>query len=475
MACRNRELSGEESAVPAAATLSEALLFATMCIVGFPVDAHLIDGSVFSGIFFTASVQDDSGIVLKNATMIKKGKSAANVGNGSVIETLVVRFADLLQVVAKGVALPENGVACNIAGDPFKITVDINEESRQKEEPPNALGNERQAENNNLLGESGHSDKKSEIHKKEIKDEVQDSKLLVDPCIAQSKSAGEICSNSTSKPPPNGEASVQCENKYSLENNAHSNGVPSRVSTCHTSAEVVHPEHSNPTPKGSKLNPGAKLFCPSVANHRSVTPPAVPTVANVAYVPDNLTVVPIASPQPDVEMNSFVSQSPLPVKFLPYSNLVAGNGISDSQYSQPFIGHVGARTQAVRCSSQQLHPIHPGSSYVTSNSQNVMVGQGGQQFIYTHPVSHDVNQAAAAFSQVPLRPSLTPHVGHPSKHQGSVAAPALQLYITPHFMSGGQQQLPVQSHSSFNPPPFPVIHPISVPGATTGFFTPKQP
>jgi hypothetical protein len=41
------------------------------------------------------------GIVLKNATMIKMGKSKSNVGNGVVIDTLVILSGDLVQVVAK--------------------------------------------------------------------------------------------------------------------------------------------------------------------------------------------------------------------------------------------------------------------------------------------------------------------------------------------------------------------------------------
>ncbi|KAK9212647.1 hypothetical protein WN943_002029 [Citrus x changshan-huyou] len=98
-------------------SLSEALLFATMCIIGLPVDVYIKDGSVYSGIFYTASVEKDYGIVLKKAKMSKKGKSNANVANGTVIETLVILSADLVQVVAKGVQLPADGIAGNFAGD----------------------------------------------------------------------------------------------------------------------------------------------------------------------------------------------------------------------------------------------------------------------------------------------------------------------------------------------------------------------
>lgn len=45
-------------------SMNESLLFATMCIIGLPVDVHLKDGSVYSGIFHTASVQKEYGAFL---------------------------------------------------------------------------------------------------------------------------------------------------------------------------------------------------------------------------------------------------------------------------------------------------------------------------------------------------------------------------------------------------------------------------
>ncbi|MCJ1888565.1 hypothetical protein LNN38_27245, partial [Pseudomonas sp. LA21] len=41
------------------------------------------------------------GVVLKEARLTKKGKSDANVANGSVIEALVILSTDIVQVVAK--------------------------------------------------------------------------------------------------------------------------------------------------------------------------------------------------------------------------------------------------------------------------------------------------------------------------------------------------------------------------------------
>ncbi|GMI63746.1 hypothetical protein like AT5G54920 [Hibiscus trionum] len=96
-------------------SMSEVLLFATMSIIGLQVDAHLKDGSVYSGIFHTASVEKEYGIVLKKAKLTKKGRCATNVVSGSVVDTLVILAGDLVQVVAKGVPLPFDGFAGNIA------------------------------------------------------------------------------------------------------------------------------------------------------------------------------------------------------------------------------------------------------------------------------------------------------------------------------------------------------------------------
>ncbi|KAB5521689.1 hypothetical protein DKX38_026008 [Salix brachista] len=105
------------------ACLNEALLFATMCILGLPVDVHVRDGSVYFGTFHTASFDKENGIVLKEARLTKKGKSSANVAGGSVIETLVILSVDIVQVVAKGGLFPADGVTANISGDNVEAAV----------------------------------------------------------------------------------------------------------------------------------------------------------------------------------------------------------------------------------------------------------------------------------------------------------------------------------------------------------------
>ncbi|GMP65369.1 hypothetical protein CsSME_00026192 [Camellia sinensis var. sinensis] len=561
MGCRNREFSVEERAVQA--SLSDALLFTTMCIIGLPVDVHVKDGSIYSGIFHTACLENDYGVVLKKARMTKKGNCDANVASGDVIETLVVISEDLVQVVAKGILLPGNGVACNVAGDyvgdiadtipslecadrevkmekSSKTNTDRMQTSKtrrtphtengithrftstkvchvgnplevehgksdgihpvKKDEASSALVNGRQIGDGRSQGKQFDYEAKSDFQKKELTHEVQGSGSSFDACFTQSKAVEGIRSDMSSKLLPNGapsdhplpsigELNSQCQDRHTSEENAYSNAISSAVSTSDTSfvkgntesrvsssstlTEMVPPKSSHSASKEFKLNPEAKVFCPSFANHRSVTPPAVPTVANVAYIPDNFPVVPIASAQPEVEISPFVPRSSLPVKFVPYGNFVAGSGIGDSQYSQPIIGHIGNRTQSVRYDGQHHHSIQAGPAYMHPNSQNVMVGRLGQ-LIYMHPFSHDVNQGAAAFSQVSNRHLLTPHQGHLPKHQGNAAAQALQLCVTPPFIAGQQPFAAAQSHIPLPQPPFPVIRSIPVPGSN-GLFSTKFP
>ena len=59
---RSDDENKKASSSSSSSSLSDALLFATICFVGLPVDVHVKDGSVFSGIFHTASVHHDYGL-----------------------------------------------------------------------------------------------------------------------------------------------------------------------------------------------------------------------------------------------------------------------------------------------------------------------------------------------------------------------------------------------------------------------------
>ncbi|KAI3988299.1 hypothetical protein MKX01_012088 [Papaver californicum] len=115
MGCKERDLSEEISIM--SSSLNDALLFTTMCIIGLEVEVQVKNGSVYSGIFHTASAENDYGVVLKKAMMIKKGKKYTSLAHGSVIETLVIHSGDLVQVIAKGVMFPADGISSVVTAE----------------------------------------------------------------------------------------------------------------------------------------------------------------------------------------------------------------------------------------------------------------------------------------------------------------------------------------------------------------------
>ncbi|KAM7498874.1 hypothetical protein LguiA_023288 [Lonicera macranthoides] len=573
MGCRNR---AEEESV----SIGDALLFTTMCIIGLPVDVHIKDGSIYTGIFHTVCVEDDYAIVLKRARMTKKGNRGANVANGGVIETLIgvllppngftgsaaqddvgdsIEFAERGEKITNssksdasrkhasqtrcssrtgngfpngftpttasqsGNALEvENGdgiVLAKVASGikiSFCISLafifnysDLFSPSSQKEEAPSFPITAGQVGENERRGKQGDYEKKSKFQRDLTMHESQGPSPSFNACDTQLECVESVCPKTTSKVLPNGVACdtpapsvIKLNGQYHERSPSEdisrsisiTTGVSSAVSSevdvtsesSTTLTEMAPPKSSSSkrTAKEFKLNPGAKTFSPSFVNQRSATPPAVPTATSVSYVPDNCSVVSVATGHPEVEMSSFPPRSSLPVKYVPHGTLIAGNGGSDMQYSQPvkwwhlcaytpsmiqIVGHMGNRAQPTRYAGQYHTPVQPGPTYVHPNSQNVMVGRLGP-LVYVHPVSH----GATAFSQVSTCPLLTPHPHqvHLPKHQGNAAAQALQLCVTPPFIASGQQPFTVPSHIPISQQAFPLIRPIQMPG-TNGFLGSK--
>ncbi|PIA50936.1 hypothetical protein AQUCO_01100036v1 [Aquilegia coerulea] len=117
MGCKTRDVSSSSSSSSA---LKDALLFTTICMIGSPVEVQVHDGSIYSGIFHTACFHNDYGIVLKKAKIIKKGQRKTNFANDSVVDTLLVDSRDIVQVVAKGILLPAEGIVGNVPGEDVK-------------------------------------------------------------------------------------------------------------------------------------------------------------------------------------------------------------------------------------------------------------------------------------------------------------------------------------------------------------------
>ncbi|XP_042520239.1 polyadenylate-binding protein-interacting protein 3 isoform X3 [Macadamia integrifolia] len=510
MGCKIVDNSDDRAA---SSSLSDALLFTTMCIIGVPVEVQVKDGSIYSGIFHTACVEKDYGIVLKRARMTKKGKNDSNLEIGAIVDTLVVLSGDLVQVVAKGVILQVDGTVGSVAEDdigavngcvhptecleseevsPIYNKVDLKTSAADTTQ----ISQIRQIGKERSQRKKDQYDRQHEAHEEDTINKVQNSSSSMDTFHTKLKTVdGKNMGISSNNFPNEGYGACasrdpsfvkpdtqDCQRPASTDflldvSTSSTSGVDVPPQSCSTSlassTSMVPPRGSgfNTSSKEFKLNPRAKTFSPSFAMPRTTTP-AVPTVASMAYIPNNSPVVPVADVQPEIGVSPFAPRSSLPVKFVQYNNSVVGNEGSGSQYSQPIVGHVGSRPQPVRYAGQ--YPIQAGPPYVRPNTQPVMFGRLGQ-LLYVHPVSHDAVQGAAAVSQVSTRNLLTSHQAHFPKHQGSGTAPALHLCVAPpSIVAGGQHPFAIPTPIQLSQSPFPTIQPVPVPGAN-GLFGSKFP
>ncbi|EEF39379.1 hypothetical protein RCOM_0584970 [Ricinus communis] len=546
--------------------LSETLLFATMCIIGLPVDVHVRDGSVYSGIFHTASVDKDYGIVLKEAKLTRKGKLVANVANGSVMETLVILSCDLVQVVAKGVLFPADGINGNVASDyveaavvevpsseileneakesnksavdkkklndnrisaenkitsangflPNKVlkehdgrkftnhsVIAMEVDLRKKdmtdiskvgftvtcsrcnlsEEAPGASVLGRQIGDERSQGEHDHQKQKFQLQREKsvftsatvlcrmmkFKAQIQSfsTSHTAVLCLSEGKTIEE--GRGTRKLSPNG---LSCGNAVGSSISTASSPLVEVTSESHSgslssSADVISSQSSESTKisKEFKLNPGAKIFCPSFATPISAN--AVPAVSSMAYVPSNSSMIPavavaVAAAQPEVAISPFAPRPSVTAKFAPYTNLAAVNSVL-------IVGHMGNRTQPLRYAGQ-YHAVQAAPAYVPPNSQAVVVGRLGQ-LVYVQSVPHDLIHSTATISPISARPLLTPHQVQYPKHQGSATGQALQMCAPPPFIASGQQPFAMPNHIPLLQPPIPANRAIPVPGSNALFST----
>ncbi|XP_022753135.1 uncharacterized protein LOC111301602 isoform X2 [Durio zibethinus] len=473
--------------------MNEALLFATMCIIGLPVDVHLKDGSVYSGIFYTASVEKEYGIVLKKAKLTKRGRCATNVANGSVVETFVILTGDLVQVVAKGVPLPFNGFAGNIACGNGETAFEILPSSANPLSGAKKFNNstldkiKSNRKSNSVQNENGFADgfiptksgKEQEGGKlpqnpmgnaKEVEYQTRDGTN-----IEQGKESNDAFSATVAGRVVGDDSSQLLQDEYDQKFEFHveedakevQHSVSSRESSALDTLKPVDTCLTEVKPVEGNAEMTIKLLL-SGAPHDT---PIVPTVANVSQISGNPPMVAVAGSQPEVRFGTFAPRSSATSKIASYGNITAATGVSGSQFSQPIVGHTGSQTHQLRYAGQ-YHAVQAASAYLNPNSQAVMFGRMGQ-LIYL-PVSHDLLQGATAITPVPACPPLTPHHVQFLKHQGNPPGQALQLSVPQPFIAGGQQPLAVPSHIPFLQPPFLANHPVRV-LASNGHFSTKLP
>ncbi|KAL0891110.1 hypothetical protein Bca101_015093 [Brassica carinata] len=467
-----RRLEADDSSP--SSPLNETLLIATMCIIGLQVHVHVKDGSVFSGVFYTASFEKGFGIVLKNAKMTKKGKSKANVASGSVVETLVIMSPNIVQVVAEGVSLPSNITGNNeseIVGSsvetlPSKPRLSaankskngIEERGKHRVRQPGAKVLKRNEHIPDVHQEDIQISSSSLDNMSERVKPVEEDKLMPETiCNGFNHDAAERPSstdNSSSRSTTVDETSELCQG---LEASPNEQPVP--IQAVKKSKEF-------------KLNPEAKNFCPSYTKRLSPSPAAMSDVGNIAYIPSNTPMLPVPEPvYPEAGNNPYMPQTIPPSKFVPYANLTPGNTVGGYHYPQHMMGPTVNRAQPQRLTSP-YQSVQASPMFVNPNPQ-VMVARSGQ-LVYVQPVSQNLVQATPPLPPMlscPLPPAQ--HVQYLKHHQGVGQPP--QLCVPQPFTTGGLQPYGVPAQfPAMQPPLLTTNQPMHI-AVPNGFFGTKFP
>ncbi|XP_033144050.1 uncharacterized protein LOC103861666 [Brassica rapa] len=455
---------------PPSSPLNETLLIATMCIVGLQVHVHVKDGSVFSGVFYTASFENGFGIVLKNAKMTKKGKSKANVASGSVVETLVIMSPNIVQVVAEGVSLPSSVTGnseCEIVGSAMETLPSKPRLSAGKKNGIEGRGNHHWRQPGaNILKRNEHI---PDVHQEDI----PSSSPSLDNMSERVKPIKEDML--TPEPISNGFHDAAERPSSTDKSSSRSETVDETSELCQgikASSNEPIPIQAIKKAKEFKLNPEAKNFSPSYTKRLSPSPAAMPDIQNVAYIPSNTPMLPVPEPvYPEVGNSPYMPQTSPHSKFVPYGNLTAGNTVSVFHFPQHMIGPIVNRAHPQGFTSP-YQSVQASPMFVNPNPQ-VMVARSGQ--LYLQPVSQNLVQATPPLPPMLSRP-LPPaqHVQY-LKHQGVVAAgQPMQLCVPQPFTTGGLQPYSVPAQYPVMQPPFPTNQPMHI-AVPNGFFGTKFP
>ncbi|KAI0507510.1 hypothetical protein KFK09_013635 [Dendrobium nobile] len=467
MGCSNGE--AEAALEMTEITFGDALLLATFCAVGLAVEVQVKDGSVYAGVFHTASLDEGYGIVLKKARIIEKGR-CPNLEIGTIVDTLVVLSSELVQVIVKDFCLPMEGHIDYSVGDGLREgieagigatsgNIDSNKENISIKFSGEADIHETHNVKKMLKSLDNHHDDLGGKDGCLCRDEVEELSCRPEVSVpegqvgdsevhAESNSSNHIemdsstktvvceadhsssCSNKSISGDKRSNSPVSLSTRPSSSVSCDGNSTCSNMSTSPYLAASEGGPFCNTCTKEFKLNPEARLFLPSFASARSASA-VFSTIVNTNYAPSIPSAMPVVAAQSSLEINSFPTCMPLPAKFVQYSPAVQ-TGIS------------------------------------TQYPQTVMVGRTGQ-LVYVHPISQDPMQGTAVLSQG--CPVLTPCHANIPKLQGSNAQ-SLQFCMTPPLVTAA----PAQPFAIPNPIPFsspvPAIRPITVPGGN-GYFGSK--
>ncbi|CAL0335109.1 unnamed protein product [Lupinus luteus] len=529
MGCSKREMLTEDHGE----SMSDALLFTTISIIGLPVDVHVRDGSVYSGIFHTASVDADFGVVLKKARMTKKGMFDTNVGTEVVIDTLVILANDLVQLVTKGVTLDggnvtrsdEEAVTCEVEnhigslmdakqdnqsrnrspvqmengfahGFPRSIAVNEHEGEKlpvkktdrkdfAKIEADSASSiNDRQPGDDKSKGKADNCRQKPEVVKRKINEKIQSLNSshgnLVQVEVVEHGSTYMISNTSDNGLScDNAASSVKLDDRCSERSKSADSA--STIST--QGVDLISESHNllpKPveisTPRGTGSTRNAKEFKLNPAA-KIFSPSFIHPSSVTAAVPTSPNMVYVPNSSPSVSFTAIQPQ-------VGFSSFVSRPPLplKVAEYSNVSVGNCGSGSQLSQPIIGQLaHRTQPlrytahytpdlsEPAYLQPSSPAVMVGRSGQ-LVYVHPVSHELIHGATTISPVSAHP-MSNHVQFP-KQQGGTVGQAIQVCVPPPVLSGEQQSYALQSHIQLLQPSFPTTRPFSAP-VTNGFYGAK--
>ncbi|WOL03410.1 hypothetical protein Cni_G12130 [Canna indica] len=439
------EKGGEEDTSTGPSS-SHLVFYAAICMVGRPVEVKVKDGSLYSGIFHTASFKKDCGIVLKKARKIRQGKCFTNLALGDFVETLVVLLSDLVQVALEDGLLLAEGIVDN-AGinaemeseiEPDTCNVNLEKGGKGKGKTCGDISASREVTGFKQKGEKD-DDPVEEVHE-------------VHHLTSSTNTGGAGCSSRAHIPiklvSPDGKGPTS--EIFPL--------TDARTSPCTafttltsditaTSSSSISASTDSSTPKKniaqeSTLNPMAKVFTPSMTNLRPLST-AMTSIGSPSQMSNNISLIPVGGAQLGTEC------------LRPFPSIAAHTGST-----QPILGHASGGQLPVGVNGQ-YHPLQAGCLYSNPHSQLVVSGQLNQP-AYVHPVSQGANQRTHLIPQGQPHGMLS-HINAPNFQVQNTQLPMTQV-----FMAGGHQALVVPSHGPFSQP-FPVIQPMMVPGGGNNY------
>ncbi|XP_021319422.1 uncharacterized protein LOC8066819 isoform X2 [Sorghum bicolor] len=411
----------------AAPSIAEALLLATVCMVGLPVEVRVRDGSAYAGVLHTACVDAGYGVVLKKAKKIANGKGDANLSLGSFVDTLVVHPDDLVQVIAKGLSLPLKGVCKPLDSNMVAASGSLKPQTSHANDPKmSKTGNISpltQPENCASVGLEKNTSVKKNGQNSGCTTSLSSSTGHVRPCFSVNGVSGsatmvpkiDVSSSAIAAPV------VASDVKSSQPAN---NSVTKIVTSSKTAA------------KEFKLNPCAKVFSPSFASSKQVLA-ATTAPVDTYYISHSAPEVPMGVPV--YESRSVSGVSPL---------------------SNKIVGHNASRLDPARVGTP-YHPMQVGATYTTPSPQPVMTGKFSP-VVYVQPVPQEaMHGTPLGFQGWPRPVLLNSYQPSMQKFQGNTP-----VYLAPPVMATGNLPLVVPSPAPLVQP-FQAIHPIMVPAASS--------